>query len=220
MKKRFFAVAMLLCALTLSAFAQNDPRKGFSEYKLDNGLTIMLWEDQNLPDVHGRVVCRAGAVDEPADYTGLAHYLEHMLFKGTANIGALDWEKEKPLYEEIIRLYDELAAVPMKDQKKRTELIKKINEVSMQAAKFGATDDFSNLIEGMGGEGLNAFTSYDLTCYFNNFPAFQMEKWLEVNSERLINPVFRSFQAELENVFEEYNMYQDYNDTHISEFIM
>ena len=220
MKKKFFAVAMLLCALTLSAFAQNDPRKGFSEYKLDNGLTIMLWEDQNLPDVHGRVVCRAGAVDEPADYTGLAHYLEHMLFKGTANIGALDWEKEKPLYEEIIRLYDELAAVPMRDQKKRTELIKKINEVSMQAAKFGATDDFSNLIEGMGGEGLNAFTSYDLTCYFNNFPAFQMEKWLEVNSERLINPVFRSFQAELENVFEEYNMYQDYNDTHISEFIM
>ena len=62
MKKRFFAVAMLLCALTLSAFAQNDPRKGFSEYKLDNGLTIMLWEDQNLPDVHGRVVCRAGAM--------------------------------------------------------------------------------------------------------------------------------------------------------------
>ncbi len=220
MKKKIFAFTMLLCATAMSAMAQDDLRKGLTEYKLDNGLTVFLWEDHNLPDVHGRVVCRAGALDEPADYTGLAHYLEHVLFKGTENIGALDWEKEKPLYEEIIKLYDELVKLPMKDQKKRNELIKKINEVSMEAAKYGATDDFSNLIEGMGGEGLNAFTSYDLTAYFNNFPAFQMEKWLEVNSERLINPVFRAFQAELENVFEEYNMYQDYNDTHIREFIM
>lgn len=220
MKKRFLTLVAMAALFCAAAFAQQEPSKGFTQYTLANGLTVYLWEDHNQPDVHGRVVCRAGAIDEPKEYTGLAHYLEHMLFKGTDQIGALDWEKEKPLYEEIIRLYDELAAVPMKDEKKRDELIKKINEVSMQAAQYGATDDFSNLIEGMGGEGLNAFTSYDLTAYFNNFPAFQMEKWLEINSERLRNPIFRSFQAELENVFEEYNMYQDYNDTHVSDFMM
>ena len=200
-----------------SVFAQQDPSKGLTQYKLDNGLTVFLWEDHNQPDVHGRIVTRAGALDEPADYTGLAHYLEHVLFKGTKNIGALDWSKEKPLYEEIIKLYDQLATTT--DEKVRAEIIKTINEKSMEAAKFGATDDFSNLTEGMGGEGLNAFTSYDLTAYFNNFPSFQMEKWLELNSERLMDPVFRSFQAELENVFEEYNMYQDDNETHVTEFL-
>ncbi len=220
MKKRILTLVAIVAAVATAAFAQQNPSKGFTQYTLSNGLTVYLWEDHNQPDVHGRVVCRAGAVDEPADYTGLAHYLEHMLFKGTDQIGALNWEKEKPLYEEIIRLYDELAKVPMKDEKKRDELTKKINEVSREAAQYGATDDFSNLIEGIGGEDLNAFTSYDLTAYFNNFPAFQMEKWLEINSERLRNPVFRSFQAELENVFEEYNMYQDYNSTHVNEFML
>ncbi len=220
MKKRILTLVAIVATVATVAFAQQNPSKGFTQYTLSNGLTVYLWEDHNQPDVHGRVVCRAGAIDEPADYTGLAHYLEHMLFKGTDQIGALNWEKEQPLYEEIIRLYDELAKVPMKDEKKRDELTKKINEVSREAAQYGATDDFSNLIEGMGGEDLNAFTSYDLTAYFNNFPAFQMEKWLEVNSERLRNPVFRSFQAELENVFEEYNMYQDYNSTHVNDFML
>lgn len=217
MKTKVFAMLVALLALASSVFAQQDPSKGLTQYKLDNGLTVFLWEDHNQPDVHGRIVTRAGAIDEPADYTGLAHYLEHVLFKGTKNIGALDWEKEKPLYEEIIKLYDQLATTT--DEKVRAEIIKTINEKSMEAAKFGATDDFSNLTEGMGGEGLNAFTSYDLTAYFNNFPSFQMEKWLELNSERLMDPVFRSFQAELENVFEEYNMYQDDNETHVTEFL-
>ena len=217
MKTKVFAMLVALLALASSVFAQQDPSKGLTQYKLDNGLTVFLWEDHNQPDVHGRIVTRAGALDEPADYTGLAHYLEHVLFKGTQNIGALDWTKEKPLYEEIIKLYDQLATTT--DEKVRAEIIKTINEKSMEAAKFGATDDFSNLTEGMGGEGLNAFTSYDLTAYFNNFPSFQMEKWLELNSERLMDPVFRSFQAELENVFEEYNMYQDDNETHVTEFL-
>jgi len=217
MKTKVYAMLVALLALASSVFAQQDPSKGLTQYKLDNGLTVFLWEDHNQPDVHGRIVTRAGALDEPADYTGLAHYLEHVLFKGTKNIGALDWSKEKPLYEEIIKLYDQLATTT--DEKVRAEIIKTINEKSMEAAKFGATDDFSNLTEGMGGEGLNAFTSYDLTAYFNNFPSFQMEKWLELNSERLMDPVFRSFQAELENVFEEYNMYQDDNETHVTEFL-
>lgn len=217
MKRNLFLLVALLM-LSFGAFAQNNFREGFQEYKLDNGLTVFLWEDHSASNVHGRVVCRAGAVDEPADYSGLAHYLEHMLFKGTDKIGALDWAKEEPLYNRIIALYDSLNVETNEDA--RLALIKKINEVSLEAAKYGATDDFSNLTQSYGGDGLNAFTSYDLTAYFNDFPASAAEKWLELNSERLLNPVFRSFQAELENVYEEFNMYQDNLNTHIREFMM
>ncbi|MDD3405765.1 MAG: insulinase family protein [Paludibacteraceae bacterium] len=215
--KRKISLALIVALVAGANLFAQDKAKGFQQFTLDNGLTVYLWEDNNQPDVHGRVVVRAGSIDEPQEYTGLAHYLEHVLFKGTQKIGALDWAKEQPLYEEIIKLYDQLAETT--DEAVRLELTKKINEKSMEAAQYGATDDFSNLVEGMGGEGLNAFTSYDVTAYFNNFPAFQMEKWLELNSERLIHPVFRAFQAELENVFEEYNMYQDNNNTHVSNFI-
>ncbi|MDR1591942.1 MAG: insulinase family protein [Prevotellaceae bacterium] len=215
--KKISVMLLALMAVTTTLFAQGDPAQKLQQLTLDNGLTVFLWEDRESPDVFGRVVVRAGAIDEPADYTGLAHYLEHMLFKGTTTIGSLDWEKEKPLYEEIIKLYDEYSVAT--DPAKRDELTKKINEKSMEAAQYTATDDFSNLIEGIGGENLNAFTSSDMTAYHNSFPGHQMEKWLDIYSERLINPVFRSFQAELENVFEEYNMYQDMIQTHQREFI-
>ena len=191
---------------------------GLKQFKLDNGLTVYLWEDKNQPDVSGRVVVRAGSIDEPEEYSGLAHYLEHVLFKGTEKIGTLDWVKEKPLYESITKMYDEYASTT--DPILRDTLVKKINRASLEAAKYTVTTDFSNLIEGMGGEGLNAGTGYDLTVFYNNFPAYQMEKWLEVNSERLIKPVFRSFQAELENVFEEYNMFQDNRSRHVNNFML
>lgn len=188
-------------------------QEGLTQYKLDNGLTVYLWEDHDKPDVTGYVAVRAGSIDEPAEYTGLAHYLEHMLFKGTQKIGALDWEKEKPHYEEIIRLYDQLALET--DEKVRAELITKINEESMESAKYSTCEDFFILMDGIGATGVNAFTSYDMTCYHNSFPASNMYKWLTIFSDRLIDPVFRTFQAELENVFEEYNMYQDNVSSHI-----
>ena len=205
---------LFFCFCSLSLLADN---KTFKHFTLDNGLTVYLWEDKNQPDVSGRLVVRAGSIDEPQEFTGLAHYLEHLLFKGTSKIGSLNWEKEKPLYEDIIKLYDEFSNST--DPVLRDSLTRRINRKSLESAKYAITSDFSNLIEGMGGEGLNAGTSYDQTVFYNNFPAFQLEKWLDVNSERLINPVFRSFQAELENVFEEYNMYQDSRDTHVSNFL-
>ncbi len=213
MKKLFLGVLLLFSTLVVNAQLQ----PGLTQYSLNNGLTVYLWEDHDQPDVTGYIVTRAGSIDEPSEYTGLAHYLEHMLFKGTQEIGALDWEKEKPLYEQIIRLYDEFSDAT--DPVLRDTLTKRINRLSREAAKYTATDDFSNLISGMGGEGLNAGTSYDQTVYYNNFPTYQMEKWLTIYADRLINPVFRSFQAELENVFEEYNMYQDYPQTHAQAFM-
>lgn len=211
--KRVFVSLICVC-LTFAAWAQNDD---FVQYQLDNGLTVYLWEDHDQPDVQGWTVTRAGSIDEPADATGLAHYLEHMLFKGTDRIGALNWAKEKPLYEQIIALYDTLALTT--DDQAREAVQLRINEVSREAAQYAATDEFSNLIQGIGGEGLNAFTSYDVTCFMNSFPAYQMERWLTLYADRLTNPVFRTFQAELENVFEEYNMYLDDNSTHVRNFI-
>ena len=215
MKKMFLLGMAMVMSLTM-LMAQT--REGLTEYKLDNGLTVMLWEDHDQPDVTGYVAVRAGAMDEPAEYTGLAHYLEHMLFKGTQKIGALDWEKEKPYYEEIIRLYDEYAVTT--DEAKRAELTTKINEASIEAAKYATVEDFFVLLDGIGATGVNAFTSYDMTCYHNSFPAANMYKWLTIFSDRLIDPVFRTFQAELENVFEEYNMYEDNPSTHVRKTLM
>ncbi len=202
MKKILLSALLLISSVAIcSAFT----REGLTEYKLDNGLTVMLWEDHDQPDVTGYVVVRAGAVDEPAEYTGLAHYLEHMLFKGTQRIGALDWEAEKPIYDSIIALYDQYSDAT--DPKVREQLATQINECSMREAKISSTEDFFFLLDLIGAEGVNAYTSYDLTAYHNSFPAAEMYRWLTIFSDRLIDPVFRTFQAELENVFEEYNMY-------------
>ena len=201
--RKFLLSALLLIGgiATVSAIT----REGLTEYKLENGLTVLLWEDHDAPDVTGYIAVRAGAVDEPAEYTGLAHYLEHMLFKGTQKIGALDWEKEKPIYDSIIALYDQYSEAT--DPKVREALSTQINECSMRQAKVSSLEDFFVLLDLIGAEGVNAFTSYDLTAYMNSFPEAEMYRWLQIFSERLINPVFRTFQAELENVFEEYNMY-------------
>ena len=215
MKKIFMSVLLLVCSIAVSsAFT----REGLTEYKLDNGLTVMLWEDHDAPDVTGYIVVRAGAVDEPVEYTGLAHYLEHMLFKGTERIGALDWNAEKPIYDSIIALYDQYSDAT--DPKVRESLATQINEASMRQAKISSLEDFFVLLDLIGAEGVNAYTSYDLTAYHNSFPASEMYRWLTIFSDRLINPVFRTFQAELENVFEEYNMYANEPSSQVQKQLM
>ena len=214
--KKILLSAILLISSIVSVSAQL--REGLTEYKLDNGLTVMLWEDHDQPDVTGYVVVRAGAVDEPAEYTGLAHYLEHMLFKGTQKIGALDWEAEKLIYDSIIALYDQYCETT--DPEQREKLATQINECSMREAKVSSTEDFFNLLDLIGAEGVNAFTSFDVTAYHNSFPEAEMYRWLTIFSDRLIDPVFRTFQAELENVFEEYNMYANNPSSQASKQLM
>lgn len=214
--KKILVSAILLISSIVTVSAQL--REGLTEYKLDNGLTVILWEDHDQPDVTGYVVVRAGAVDEPAEYTGLAHYLEHMLFKGTQKIGALDWEAEKPIYDSIIALYDQYSEAT--DPELREKLATQINECSMREAKVSSTEDFFNLLDIIGAEGVNAFTSFDVTAYHNSFPAAEMYRWLTIFSDRLIDPVFRTFQAELENVFEEYNMYANDPSSQVSKQLM
>jgi zinc protease len=201
---RKITLLLVVSLLTISiSFAQTEVIR----YQLDNGFTVILNPDNLKSEVFGMVVANAGGKHDPATATGLAHYMEHMLFKGTQEIGTIDWEAEKPYIQTIIELYDELAATT--DQEQRAEIQRTINEASVEANKFVINNELWSALMEMGGTGLNAGTSPDATYYYNTFPPGQIEKWLEIYSHRFIDPVFRGFQAELEVVYEEKNMYSD-----------
>ena len=195
-------ILLVAIAVSVPSFGQ-----GLKAFKLKNGLSVYIWEDNTKSDVFGLVGVRTGAVNDPAEYTGLAHYLEHVMFKGTDKIGTLDWAAEEPIYKKIIAKYDEMANET--DPVKKEAIGKEINELTIEAGKVSVSNEFSNLMESMGGKNLNAATGMDLTFYHNSFPTFQINKWLEISSQRFLNPVFRTFQSELETVYEEYNRGQD-----------
>lgn len=175
------------------------------EYTLGNELTIWLNEDHSQPKIFGAVVVKAGARDCPN--TGIAHYFEHMMFKGTDKIGTTDYKAEKVLLDNIADKYDVLAET--EDPEQRAQLQMVINDLSVRAAEYVIPNEFDRLISRYGGTKLNAGTSYDYTLYFNTFSPQYIAQWAEINSERLMNPVFRLFQSELETVYEEKNMYGD-----------
>jgi predicted Zn-dependent peptidase len=191
-------VAFLAC---LYANAQLEVK----EFKLSNGMTVWLNEDHSQPKVFGAVVVKAGAKDCPN--TGIAHYFEHIMFKGTDRIGTIDYEQEKPWLDSISAQYDLLSQI--KDEAERTKIQLHINELSLKAADYMIPNEFNRLISKYGGSGLNAGTSWDLTFYYNQFLPQFIEQWCWLNSERLMTPVFRGFQGELENVYEEKNRSSD-----------
>ena len=211
-------LAVLAIVLICSPWGNAQTKSSVEVYKLENGLTVILQEDHRRPEVQGFVTVRTGSVNESPDATGMAHYLEHVMFKGTQTMGTIDWEKEKPHYDKIVQLYDELGKT--KDKKKREAIQKQINEESLKAAEYAVPNELSQLVDEMGGTGLNAATSYDYTYYLSKFPSSQIERWLMVYSHIFEKPVFRSFQAELETIYEEYNMYADQVYSRIQEEIM
>ncbi|MBN1767274.1 MAG: insulinase family protein [Prolixibacteraceae bacterium] len=203
MRKSIFSLIIVLFA-----FVQlNAENAQIHKYELKNGLTVYLNEDHSQPTVFGAVVVKAGAKDDPEDATGLAHYMEHVMFKGTQELGTCDWEAEKPHYERIVELYEELRNTT--DEAKKAELNKEINKESLAAGKYAIPNEFSNMVQAMGGTRLNAGTGYDYTYYHNSFPSFQIQRWLDLYAHRFENPVYRGFQSELETVYEEKNMYSD-----------
>jgi predicted Zn-dependent peptidase len=175
------------------------------EFILENGLTVWLNEDHSLPKVFGAVVVKAGSRDCPN--TGIAHYFEHIMFKGTEHIGTVDYSAEKVFLDRIAEKYDRLSAT--KNEIRRMEIQQEINDLSVLAADYVIPNEFDKLISKYGGTNLNAGTSYDYTVYHNIFSPQYIEQWAEINSERLICPVFRMFQSELETVYEEKNRRDD-----------
>ena len=200
--------AILFIAVMASVLAQAGnitPALQVKEFKLSNGMTVWLNEDHSQPKVFGAVVVKAGAKDCPN--TGIAHYFEHIMFKGTDRIGTVDYQAEKPWLDSISVQYDLLSQT--QDEAERTKIQQHINELSLKAADYVIPNEFNRLISKYGGSSLNAGTGYDVTYYHNTFLPQYMEQWCWLNSERLIKPVFRGFQGELENVYEEKNRASD-----------
>lgn len=198
--KKFYLFFLLF--LSGQLFAQ---RPSLTSFTLSNGLTVWLNEDHAQPKVFGAVVVKAGAKDCPN--SGIAHYLEHLLFKGTQKIGTTDYAKEKPWLDSIAAAYDRLAKTT--DATRRLAIQRHINELSIRAADYAIPNEFGNLIDRFGGTGLNAYTSFDETVFHNTFSPQYIRQWCELNAERMRDPVFRLFQGELETVYEEKNMYTD-----------
>lgn len=194
--------SLLLSLLAISAVAQ---MSSVRELRLGNGMRVWVNDDRTQPKIFGAVVVKAGAKDCPN--SGIAHYLEHLLFKGTTSIGTVDYAAEKLLLDSISLQYDLLAQTT--DAAQRLKIQRDINTLSVRAADYAIPNEFSNLISLYGGTGLNAYTSFDETVFHNTFSPQYLRQWCALNSERLHAPVFRLFQGELETVYEEKNMYAD-----------
>ncbi len=199
-------ILVLICGVSFSQIELKEYPKdklGLKEATLSNGMKVFLIENHNKPEIFGSFVINVGSKNDPKDNTGMAHYLEHMLFKGTQKMGTLDYEKEKVHLDKINELYNQLGLE--KDEDNRLEIQKQINEESKLAGEYALPNEFDRIIAEMGGTDLNAFTSNDMTVYLNKFPPNQIEKWLDVYVHRFQKPVFRLFQSELETVYEEKN---------------
>lgn len=187
-------------------------KTGVRVYTLKNGLKVFLAKNDDAPKIQTYIPVRTGSNNDPADNTGLAHYLEHMMFKGTSKIGTANWAKEKPLLEEISSLYEQHKAEQNPEKKKA--LYKKIDEVSQEASKYAIANEYDKAISSLGASGTNAHTWLDETVYKNNIPNNELEKWLKVEKERFSELTLRLFHTELEAVYEEFNRAQD-NDSRL-----
>ncbi|NRA48824.1 MAG: insulinase family protein, partial [Phaeodactylibacter sp.] len=175
--------------------------------KLSNGMTLFLSVNPEEPRVHTNIVVRAGSKQDPADATGLAHYMEHMLFKGTSRIGALDWDKESAFLEQISDLYEQHRAT--KSPEDRLRIYQDIDRLSNEAAKLVAPNEYDLLSGAIGAKDTNAYTSVDQTVYINNIPSNELDRWMRLESERFRMMALRLFHTELETVYEEFNIGQD-----------
>ncbi len=181
----------------------NDPI-GVREYTLDNGLKVFMSVYKDAPKVQTYIAVRAGSKNDPHETTGLAHYLEHMMFKGTQKLGTTDWGKEKVLIQQIEDLFE--AYRMFDDSLTRASIYHKIDSLSYEASKIAVANEYDKSMSAIGSTGTNAFTSNDYTMYVENIPNNQIETWCEIQADRFQNLVLRLFHTELETIYEEKNM--------------
>lgn len=183
-------------------YVDKDPLK-VRIYTLKNGLKVYLSRYDAEPRIMTNIAVRAGGKNDPADATGLAHYLEHIMFKGTTDFGTLDWSKEKPLLDSIEGLFESYRKIS--DSAKRVAFYKKIDQVSSAASAFALANEYDKIVSGIGASGTNAYTMEDRTVYINDIPSNQVENWLKLESNRFRTIIPRLFHTELESVYEEKN---------------
>ncbi|MEX1365177.1 MAG: pitrilysin family protein, partial [Nannocystaceae bacterium] len=187
-------------------------------HRLSNGMTVYLSTVRDEPQIHAWIVVRAGGRMDPADSTGLAHYLEHMLFKGTDELGTLDFEQESAHVERVRQLYAELREAT--GQAQREAILAEIDVETLAQAEHAIPNEFDRLYGTLGVEGLNAWTSSEETVYLATVPSNRLEQWARVESERFSDPVFRLFYPELEAVYEEKNLSLDEPVERLDELVM
>ena len=183
-------------------YVSNDPCKA-RFYTLQNGLTVILSPTNKDPRIQSYVAIKAGSKTDPASNTGLAHYLEHMIFKGTDKYGTLNWAKEKPELDKISMLYEVYNKTT--DADKRKVIYHEIDSISGVASKYSIANEYDKMMSSMGAQGTNAFTSFEQTVYTDDVPSGSIDKYIAVQAERFRNPQLRIFHTELEAVYEEKN---------------
>ena len=227
MKKTFFAFFLLavMTAVAPMADAQqytyktypNDPL-GVREYTLNNGLKVFLSVYKDAPRIQTYIAVRAGSKNDPSETTGLAHYLEHMLFKGSHQLGTTDWEREKVELQKIENLYEVYRKTT--GEEARAAIYHQIDSISYVASTIAIANEYDKSMTAIGSEGTNAFTSNDYTMYVENIPANQVEAWAKVQGDRFPNLVLRLFHTELEAVYEEKNIGMAQDNRRVNETMM
>lgn len=176
-------------------------------YTLSNGLTVILHENRSEPRIMALLTTRAGGKNDPAGNTGLAHYLEHLLFKGTDELGTTDYNAEKVYLQQIEDLYEVYNKTT--SEAARQNIYRQIDSISGIAARLAIPNEYDKAMAAIGSNMTNAFTSFEMTAYMENFPSNNLEKYLKIQDERFGDPVFRLFHTELETVYEEKNISLD-----------
>lgn len=174
---------------------------GVTIHRLSNGLTVYLSPNKQTPRIMSWIGVRAGGAHDPQDSTGMAHYLEHMLFKGTTRLGTTDYAKEKAHLERIQQLYEDLFKET--DPERRKAVYAEIDKENQLVSQYAVPGELDKLYKGFGFTGLNAHTAHEQTVYKSDFPKNRLDAWAKVEAERYAQPVFRLFQTEIETVYEE-----------------
>jgi len=210
MKK--FLLTLFATTLCLISHANDDktvagdPLK-VHEYTLDNGLKVFISVNKRSPKIQTCIVAKVGSKNDPAKTTGLSHYLEHLLFKGTQKIGTVNYKAEKVYLDQIEQKFEEYRNTT--DKEKQKQIYQEIDQLSQKAAEFVAPNEYDKLMSFIGANGTNAFTSNEKTVYVTNIPANRLDTWIDIEFERFTAPVFRLFHTELETVYEEKNRAMD-----------
>lgn len=173
-------------------------------YTLKNGLKVYLTVNKETPRIQTYIPVRVGGKNDPAETTGLAHYFEHLMFKGTESFGTQNYAQEKPLLDQIEALFEVYRTKT--DEAERAAIYHQIDSLSYEASKLSIPNEYDKLMAAIGAEGTNAYTGYDVTCYTEEIPSNQLENWAKIQADRFKNNVIRGFHTELETVYEEKNM--------------
>ncbi len=203
----FLAVALVAMAGWAREFSYTTVKgdlTGTRIYTLDNGLKVYISVNKEKPRISSLIAVGTGSRNDPAETTGLAHYLEHLMFKGTHTFGTSDYTREAPLLDTIEARYEQYRRVS--DEAVRRRLYHEIDSISQLAAQYNIPNEYDKLMPAIGGVGSNAYPSNDVTCYTEDIPSNEVENWARIQSDRFMNMVIRGFHTELEAVYEEKNI--------------